>query len=58
MAYRWDTMNYKAPETTRSQFKGDNVQDEIPGECIIHYPKWQRWLKYSIWLHVDPDFVG
>ena len=50
MAYRWDTMNYKAPKTTRPQFKGDYVQDEITGEWIIHCPKWQRWLKYSIWF--------
>ena len=41
-------MNYKAQETTRPQFKDDYVQDEITGEWIIHYPKWKRWLKYSI----------
>ena len=31
-AYRWGTLNYKAQETTRPQFKGDYVQDEITGE--------------------------
>ena len=41
-------MNYKAQETTRPQFEDDYVQDEITGEWIIHYPKWKRWLKYSI----------
>lgn len=48
MAYRWGTMNYKEQETTRPQFKGDYTQDEITGEWIVTYPKWKRWLKYSI----------
>ena len=48
MAHRWGTMNYKEQETTRPQFKGDYVTDEITGEWIVTYPKWKRWLKYCI----------
>jgi hypothetical protein len=48
MAYRWGTMNYQEQETTRPQFKGDFVQDEITGEWIVRYPKWKRWIKYCI----------
>ena len=48
LAHQWGTMNYKEQETTRPQFHGEYVKDEITGEDILHYPKWKRWLKYCI----------
>jgi hypothetical protein len=48
LAHRWGTMNYKEQETTRPQFQGDYVQDDITGEWVITYPSWKRWIKYAI----------
>jgi hypothetical protein len=48
LAHRWGTMNYKEQETTRPQFQGDYVQDDITGEWVISYPSWKRWIKYAI----------
>ncbi|KAL7572520.1 hypothetical protein ACA910_000344 [Epithemia clementina (nom. ined.)] len=48
LAHEWGTMNYKEQETTRPQFHGEFVKDEITGEDILYYPKWKRWLKYCI----------
>ena len=48
LAYRWGTMNYKEQETTRPQFRGEDHFDEITQEWTLVYPKWKRWLKYTI----------
>lgn len=48
LAYRWGTMNYKEQETTRPQFRGDYMRDEITREWIVVYPTWKRWVKYVI----------
>lgn len=48
LAYRWGTMNYKEQETTRPQFQGDYARDEVTGEWVVIYPRWKRWLKYSL----------
>jgi hypothetical protein len=48
LAYRWGTMNYKEQETTRPQFQGEDRFDDITREWTLVYPKWKRWLKYTI----------
>lgn len=48
LAYRWGTLDYKEQETTRPEFKGDYMRDEVTGEWVVTYPKWKRWVKYSI----------
>jgi hypothetical protein len=48
LAHRWGTIDYKEQETTRPQFKGKYVIDEITQEWVVTYPKWKRWLKYLI----------
>lgn len=50
LAHRWGTLDYKEQETTRPEFQGDYVKDEITGEWIVTYPKGKRWLKSSISL--------
>ena len=58
LAYRWGTMDYKERETTRPQFRGDYAQDEITKEWIVTYPKWKRWLKYTISFPLTLLFTG
>ena len=48
LAYRWGTLNFKEQETTRPQFRGEFVEDEITGEDVVQYSKWKRWIKYAV----------
>ena len=48
LAYRWGTKDHKEKETTRPQYHGDYVRDEITQEWIVVYPSWKRYLKYLI----------
>lgn len=57
LAYRWGTIDYKEQETTRPQFKGKYVMDEITQEWVVKYPKWKRWLKYLISLPLSLGFT-
>jgi hypothetical protein len=58
LAYRWGTLNFKEQETTRPQFRGEFVEDEITGEDVVQYSKWKRWLKYAISFPVMLIFTG
>ncbi|CAB9508405.1 Anoctamin-10 [Seminavis robusta] len=57
LAYRWGTIDYKEQETTRPQFKGNYVVDEITQEWVVTYPKWKRWAKYLISLPLTLGFT-
>jgi hypothetical protein len=57
LAYRWGTMNYKVQQTTRPEFKGDYVRDEITNEWVVKYPQWKRWTKYLISFPVSILFT-
>ena len=58
LAHRWGTMDYKVQETTRPEFKGEYVLDEITEEWVVKYPHWKRWLKYTISMPVSLGFTG
>jgi hypothetical protein len=57
LAYRWGTMDYKVQETTRPEFHGTYVVDDITQEWVVIYPKWKRWLKYLISFPVSVFFT-
>jgi hypothetical protein len=57
LAYRWGTMDYKVQETTRPEFHGEYVVDDITQEWVVRYPKWKRWLKYLISFPVTAFFT-
>ena len=58
LAYRWGAMDHKVQETTRPEFFGEYVVDEITKEWVVKYPKWKRWLKYLISFPVSVAFTG
>jgi hypothetical protein len=58
LAHRWGTMDLKVQETTRPEFHGTYVIDEITKEWVVRYPKWKRWLKYLISFPVSVLFTG
>lgn len=58
LAYKWGSMDYKEQETTRPEFHGEYVVDPITNEWEIKYPKWKRWLKYSISVPITLFFTG
>jgi hypothetical protein len=58
LAHRWGTINYKEQETTRPQFHGDFVRDEVTREWVVKYPKWKRYLKYLISFPLTLFFTG
>jgi ABC-type multidrug transport system fused ATPase/permease subunit len=48
LAHRWGTLHYKEEEITRPQFHGDYQLCPETNEWTVQYPRWKRWLKYSI----------
>ena len=58
LAYRWGSMDYKVQETTRPEFHGEYVVDEITQEWVVTYPKWKRWLKYLISVPISVAFTS
>ena len=58
LAYRWGTMDYKVQETTRPEFHGKYVVDDITQEWVVRYPKWKRWLIYMISFPVSVFFTA
>ena len=58
LAYRWGTMDHKVQETTRPEFFGEYVVDEITKEWVVKYPTWKRSLKYMISFPVSITFTG
>jgi Calcium-activated chloride channel len=57
LAHRWGTIDYQEQETTRPQFRGNYVIDEITQEWVVTYPKWKRWAKYMISLPLTLGFT-
>jgi len=58
LAHRWGTMDHKVQETTRPEFHGQYVQDEVTKEWVVIYPKWKRWIKYAISVPVSLLFAA
>eukprot|EP00934_Nitzschia_sp_Nitz4_P006001 Nitzschia sp. Nitz4//scaffold94_size78252//66575//72029//NITZ4_005477-RA/size78252-augustus-gene-0.74-mRNA-1//-1//CDS//3329560407//5991//frame0 len=58
LAYKWGSMDYKVQETTRPEFHGEYVLDEITNEWVVKYPNWKRWLKYMISVPITMFFTG
>ena len=58
LAHRWGTMDLKVQETTRPEFHGKYVVDDITKEWVVRYPKWKRYLKYLISFPVSVLFTG
>jgi hypothetical protein len=58
LAYKWGSMDHKEQETTRPEFHGEYVIDPITSEWEIKYPKWKRWVKYSISVPITVFFTA
>jgi hypothetical protein len=57
LAHRWGSMNVEVQDTPRPEFHGEYVVDEVTQEWVVKYPKWKRWLKYSISVPITVTFT-
>lgn len=55
---RWGVLHFEQEEQTRSQFRGQQVRDNITGIFVPEYPAWRRWVTYAVTMPIMVGFTG